>query len=324
MAAEEKNYHLKLPLSPHNPHAWTPDIVLNRFNQMRKDMRRDRVSINGQVIHAANEDYYESVAGILAQSILASAHTITKEHELATLTEASALVHASAILASGARTFSGGDAYACVHALCPGEHAVLCPLSTSASPLEISVSICQSSQPSVSRNDDDIKGHRRTKSDGTRAPHSSKETRAHRFIASFTSSPQRSESFSRTVSSPLTSSLASSHHNYPTMLEIALDEFQTNSQPIFNKNQPPRIDIALRATTDYKICTTNPQDLPSDTWLLVRAVWSRTFSIFGESTNGAHSFIASEPYVDIAIADAAFVPASVINNDDAFSDLFTS
>ena len=64
-----------------------------------------------------------------------------------------------------------------------------------------------------------------------------------------------------------------------------------------------RVDVDVRATTVYRVCTANPQDEPSDTWALVRAVWTQSFAVTGDPAKGATNFKASEPQVHIGISD---------------------
>ncbi|KAH8064501.1 hypothetical protein JL722_1377 [Aureococcus anophagefferens] len=46
-----------------------------------------------------------------------------------------------------------------------------------------------------------------------------------------------------------------------------------------------------------------PPDEPSDTWALVRAVWTQSFAVTGDPAKGATNFKASEPQVHIGISD---------------------
>ena len=83
-----------------------------KFSQMRKDFRRDRVAIDGEVIAAApgDEATEAAVAAALATRLLDTAKGV--QGPLSVLTAAGALEHAAAILVACARTCSGGDARA--------------------------------------------------------------------------------------------------------------------------------------------------------------------------------------------------------------------
>ncbi|KAK7232915.1 hypothetical protein SO694_0003628 [Aureococcus anophagefferens] len=132
------------------------EALRQRVVQMRKDMRRDRVSIDGEVVAAdgrrrrarrrrsttkrAAPRRAAAPRGGAARRRPGGANAASPR-PLAALSEAGAVTHAAAVW-SRARDVLGRRARACVHALCKplGALIVLCPLSTHASPLELRVS----------------------------------------------------------------------------------------------------------------------------------------------------------------------------------------
>ena len=117
-----------------------PQPVGRQIAQMRKDMRRDRVSIDGEVVapdggvrrtgvvstreqktkkrgRPISQDHHEAIAAALARRLLEAARADrgpcdAPGRPLAGLTEAGAVAHAAAVLIACTRTCSGGDAYA--------------------------------------------------------------------------------------------------------------------------------------------------------------------------------------------------------------------
>mmetsp|Transcript_2801 Transcript_2801/g.9914 ORF Transcript_2801/g.9914 Transcript_2801/m.9914 type:complete len:581 (+) Transcript_2801:545-2287(+) len=272
-----------------------------QLSQMRKDMRRDRVSIDDEVVSGTHIDDdaavpVEAIVRRLATRLLDKAREIR-----CPLTEAGALHQALVILSACARTSSGGDAYSCVDALCYPcrELVVLCPLSTQASPLELRLSSTV---------------HRR--------PPSQAGAPTKRRAAAFTPSPTCFSGFGMHASPPSFAQqlLASLYEGQNEVQERrpapaargAGDSTPTGAAPdddaggIFDDFvDVPEIRIDVRATTAYRVCTVNPQDEPSDTWALVRAVWDQSYVIYGDpddGPNGANSF-ASDANVRIAISD---------------------
>jgi hypothetical protein len=119
--------------------------------QLWKDMMRDKVCINGQVIYG--ESGPESILGALARSIVSLAMK-SREHEprspsgtplalqqsqpLYAMNEVQAVAYTMDVLLACNRTQSGGDTYYCVEYLFRNPSlVVLCPYSSHAEPLQI-------------------------------------------------------------------------------------------------------------------------------------------------------------------------------------------
>ena len=72
-----------------------------QFAQMRKDMRRDRVSLDGVLVTADDGEHHEAIASQLARRVLDTAHSFPRDPrnaEVLSLAEAGALEHACAVL----------------------------------------------------------------------------------------------------------------------------------------------------------------------------------------------------------------------------------
>ena len=140
--------------------------------QLWKDLLRDSVMINDQVLMGDSFHGPERIVGQLTQEILASNAGATlpfqddeqgnassnttnhvqqqrihtngnkqQQHESTRISEAQAILYARDILLASGRTRSGGDSYFCAENLCLNRNLiVLCPSSCEASPLSIQVS----------------------------------------------------------------------------------------------------------------------------------------------------------------------------------------
>ena len=75
----------------------------------------------------------------------------------------------------------------------------------------------------------------------------------------------------------------------------------TGCQSLRRRTGRARVDVAVRATTLYRVCTTDPRDARDDTWALVRAVWDRTFSVLGPPAGGTPR--AGDAVVHIGVSD---------------------
>ena len=273
----------------------TEEPFERRFEQMRKDMRRDRVAVDGEVCRSSNVDAPETIAAALAARILEESRRLTKG-PLAELTESGALTHAAHILVECTRTVSGGDAYACVRRLCapPGvDHVVVCPLNARASPLDVRVrltkGVVQEPVPPPPP-------------PPTRSPPAL--LFAHKLFSSLTSpsGEASSQNFADRPSSPSSSppSGRASTTDVPRDDSSSSDDEDLAVKPRRRAGRA-RVDVAVRATTLYRVCTTDPRDARDDTWALVRAVWDRTFSVLGPPAGGTPR--AGDAVVHIGVSD---------------------
>lgn len=259
------------------------------FDQMRRDMRRDRVAIDDELVEADDDERHQAIATALATRLLSFNEPDDK------LSEAGALVHACAVLVACTRTKTGGDAYACLRALCQAIDVVVCPVSTRATPLKLKV--------------------RRTTRERARqssfcaldiAPElASPSGFAGRLLARCGVPTTPDERSAKTRQRCATFPLEAPHCP-------ALDD---------DEESPSCLQVDAHATTAYRICTSNPQDLPSDTWAVVRAVWTQSFTISGEPSSSGATLTLSEPQVRLTIVASDDVDDVPDNDDDDASSL---
>lgn len=123
--------------------------VSSGVEQLYKDLMRDCVEINGEIISGNSFHGPDRIVGRLSQQILlsdnASLHgNHTSLHADETdrhITEAQAVSYSRDILLASDRTRSGGDSYFCAENLCLNRNLViLCPSSSEASPISVTVS----------------------------------------------------------------------------------------------------------------------------------------------------------------------------------------
>ncbi|KAL9188533.1 hypothetical protein ACHAXT_006911 [Thalassiosira profunda] len=119
------------------------NCISSSIEQLWKDLMRDSVSINGEVL--AGESFHgpERIVGKLTQQILESDESLHTNGKTASarISEARAISYSRDILLACNRTRSGGDSYFCAENLCLNRNlVVLCPASNEASPLSITVS----------------------------------------------------------------------------------------------------------------------------------------------------------------------------------------
>eukprot|EP00549_Striatella_unipunctata_P000952 CAMPEP_0118674328 /NCGR_PEP_ID=MMETSP0800-20121206/828_1 /TAXON_ID=210618 ORGANISM="Striatella unipunctata, Strain CCMP2910" /NCGR_SAMPLE_ID=MMETSP0800 /ASSEMBLY_ACC=CAM_ASM_000638 /LENGTH=527 /DNA_ID=CAMNT_0006569513 /DNA_START=113 /DNA_END=1695 /DNA_ORIENTATION=+ len=128
------------------------------INQLWKDIRRDTVRINGETFVGDSGHGVEQIIGALTRSILhhdrsySSTDGSDRDTKATHINESQALSYARDVLLSSNRTRSGGDSYYCMDTLCSHpELVVLCPASTDAQPLTLTVTHAKlSDQPTKS------------------------------------------------------------------------------------------------------------------------------------------------------------------------------
>lgn len=121
--------------------------------QLWKDLLRDSVEINGEIITGDSFQGPERIVGQLTQQILSPDIALLQGNHISLqldetqnrITEAQAISYARDVLLACDRTRSGGDSYFCLENLCLNRTlVVLCPSSTEANPISIKVSTrCQ-------------------------------------------------------------------------------------------------------------------------------------------------------------------------------------
>jgi hypothetical protein len=123
--------------------------VSSGVEQLYKDLMRDCVEINGENISGNSFHGPDRIVGKLTQQILlsdnASLHvnhtSLHAEETENDITDAQAVSYSRDILLASDRTRSGGDSYFCAENLCLNRNlVVLCPSSTEASPILVTVS----------------------------------------------------------------------------------------------------------------------------------------------------------------------------------------
>lgn len=116
--------------------AFVEHDISSCVDQLWKDLCRDSVEINGNVLMGDAYRGPDRILGTLTRQILHYGGASSDR-----ITECQAVSYARDILLSSDRTRSGGDSYYCAEHLCLNrELVVICPTSVEAKPLSISVS----------------------------------------------------------------------------------------------------------------------------------------------------------------------------------------
>ncbi|KAL7471476.1 hypothetical protein ACHAXS_011752 [Conticribra weissflogii] len=316
----------------------------DEVGQLWKDLLRDSVEINGKVLFGESFHGPDRIVGELTQQILSLNKLVYSRQNRGCfafrdryntgISEAQAAAYALDILLACDRTKSGGDSYYCAENLCLNrELVVMCPSSTEANPL--SISVCESKVDSASQK------HSKIREAGdvfgcvlTRTSSSDPWTR--RFVALSThvlycyeeSHPNGSDTYFQipvrgayiteasflpnkthhytevklfdnpsmaqyacTISTPdEQSKLELLHENendfllWKMALEYSANPTENANNPITNPNNAhetaaagennkfveyatPTVDVEVNVSTEYKMCTLDPQGNESDdTW----------------------------------------------------------
>jgi len=144
------NYSLSIPVfwirEQMNSDVAFQEEGIASISQLWKDLKRDTVSINGDVL-IGDENGPERIFGSLTTKILAC--NKKNVHVESSVSEMQAISFARDILLASNRTRSGGDSYYCVDLFCRSDLVAVCPHSNIAEPLSIEVNFVE--------NDDDLK-----------------------------------------------------------------------------------------------------------------------------------------------------------------------
>ena len=120
--------------------AFLESDISSSVEQLWKDLVRDSVEINGQVLTGESFHGPDRIVGKLTQQILLSGRSQNLEVAHNRITESQSVLYARNILLGSHRTRTGGDSYYCAENLCTNQSlVVICPSSTEANPLSISV-----------------------------------------------------------------------------------------------------------------------------------------------------------------------------------------
>mmetsp|Transcript_16222 Transcript_16222/g.24544 ORF Transcript_16222/g.24544 Transcript_16222/m.24544 type:complete len:751 (-) Transcript_16222:1475-3727(-) len=119
--------------------AFLENDISSCVEQLWKDLVRDSVEINGHVLTGESFHGPERIVGKLTQQILVSDKSQNSE-DANRITESQSVLYARNILLGADRTRTGGDSYYCAENLCTNRNlVVICPSSTEANPLSITV-----------------------------------------------------------------------------------------------------------------------------------------------------------------------------------------
>mmetsp|Transcript_27917 Transcript_27917/g.55967 ORF Transcript_27917/g.55967 Transcript_27917/m.55967 type:complete len:753 (+) Transcript_27917:304-2562(+) len=119
--------------------AFLENDISSCVEQLWKDLVRDSVEINGHVLTGESFHGPERIVGKLTQQILVSDKSQNSE-DAKRITESQSVLYARNILLGADRTRTGGDSYYCAENLCTNRNlVVICPSSTEANPLSITV-----------------------------------------------------------------------------------------------------------------------------------------------------------------------------------------
>ncbi|KAL7498106.1 hypothetical protein ACHAWT_006017 [Skeletonema menzelii] len=119
--------------------AFVENDISSSVEQLWKDLVRDSVEINGHVLTGESFHGPERIVGKLTQLILFSDKSHNSK-DANRITESQSVLYARNILLGADRTRTGGDSYYCAENLCTNRNfVVICPSSTEANPLSITV-----------------------------------------------------------------------------------------------------------------------------------------------------------------------------------------
>ena len=122
--------------------AFLENDISSCVEQLWKDLVRDSVEINGHVLTGESFHGPDRIIGKLTQQILFSDRSQNNNEKVAAyrITESQSVLYARNILLGADRTRTGGDSYYCAENLCTNRNlVVICPSSTEANPLSITV-----------------------------------------------------------------------------------------------------------------------------------------------------------------------------------------
>eukprot|EP00985_Skeletonema_marinoi_P027190 scaffold21932_cov107-Skeletonema_marinoi.AAC.2 len=131
--------------------AFLENDISSCVEQLWKDLVRDSVEINGHVLTGESFHGPERIVGKLTQQILVSDKSQNSE-DANRITESQSVLYARNILLGADRTRTGGDSYYCAENLCTNRNlVVICPSSTQANPLSITVHTSSGDEESSQR-----------------------------------------------------------------------------------------------------------------------------------------------------------------------------
>jgi len=338
--------------------------IADEVEQLWKDLLRDSVEINGQVLFGESFHGPDRIVGELMQQILSldklfysrqnQGYFTIRERDDVRISAAQAVEYALDILLACDRTKSGGDSYYCAENLFLNrELVVMCPSSTEANPL--SISVCESKVDNLSQKHDkslkagDVSGCVLTRTNScdpwtrrflalsTHILYCYTESHPNgtdiycripllnAFITEATYLPNQTnhetddklfDNLSSTqyvciISTPdEQTTLELLHENVNDFLlwKLALEhsanfsvdtnnpminpnnthktatagEAPSNENNTFFEYSTPTVDVEVNVSTEYKVCTLDPQGIESeDTWATLRTTFIQKFRLSG-------------------------------------------
>ena len=298
--------------------AFVENDISSCVEQLWKDLVRDSVSINGHVLTGESFHGPERILGKLTQQILFTDRGQTSEISNR-ISESQSVLYARNILLGADRTRTGGDSYYCAEHLCTNRDlVVICPSSTEANPLSITV---HSSKRDTTRigtgSPTELNIQIRTRS-------SSEEPwklmyvilTENKMLVYEHSDTNRCQSLQiiNLIGAKVIASTTCALESQTTgrIITIVTDEGGLAHEFLFEdefdfflwrssiekavtrvehkdmrpENKPSReqeskIDVTVNVSTEYKICTLDPQGQNEDTWGTIRTTFKQIFQLSG-------------------------------------------
>jgi len=300
--------------------AFLENDISSCVEQLWKDLVRDSVEINGHVLTGESFHGPDRIVGRLTQQILFSDRSQNNSEVANRITESQAVLYARNILLGADRTRTGGDSYYCAENLCTNRNlVVICPSSTEANPLSITVhassvddQTCHVDSPTElngrvstrSKSDESWKKMHLKLSENCVHFYDESDTR-HKINlagAKVTDSTNCAGRDSRTIGRVITvvsgeDGLAQEflfedefdfHLWWSTLEKAVVDCTRSNGkhdnakQSVPKQSVPSTVDVSVNVSTEYKMCTLDPQGVESeDTWGTIRTTFKQQFRLSG-------------------------------------------
>jgi hypothetical protein len=306
--------------------AFVENDITSSVEQLWKDLVRDSVEINGEVLSGESFHGPDRIVGKLTQQIILSdrsRHNIDSKHRI---TESQSVLYARNILLGADRTRTGGDSYYCAENLCTNRNlVVICPSSTEANPLSISVNASDGgSDHRIDTHDgplNELKGIVSTRSCVDEQWKKSylvlSESRLHLYderdnaklinqvdlfgtkIDTVRSDESHAQGHVISVASGDGSLIQEflfedefdfflwkSSFEKAAVKDSGTNSMQSPATTLHDGNAKqsaiPTVDVSVNVSTEYKICTLDPQGEESeDTWGTIRTTFKQQFRLSG-------------------------------------------
>ena len=302
--------------------AFVENDITSSVEQLWKDLVRDSVEINGEVLSGESFHGPDRIVGKLTQQIILSDRSCSKHR----ITESQSVLYARNILLGADRTRTGGDSYYCAENLCTNRNlVVICPSSTEANPLSISVHASEGGIDNRIKTHDgplnELKGIVSTRSCSDepwkKAHLVFSESRLHLYderdnaklinqielfgtkIGTVRSDESHAQGHVISVTTHDGSFvqeflfedefdffLWKSSFQKAAAKYIGSNSMQSPATALHDDNAKqsaiPSVDVSVNVSTEYKICTLDPQGEESeDTWGTIRTTFKQQFRLSG-------------------------------------------